>query len=47
LGAWSDKEYNDWSGVEELKHLPDDAWHSNVDKLVLSMAAKYGTGVKT
>jgi hypothetical protein len=47
LGSWSDKQYNDWSGVEELTNLPDDAWHRNVDKLVLELAAKQGDIVKT
>jgi hypothetical protein len=47
LGSWSDKQYNDWEGIEELTQLPDDAWHSNVDKLVLNVTAKHGAMVKT
>lgn len=35
LGIHSDKEYNDWSGVSELVNLPDEAFHRNVDKIVL------------
>lgn len=35
MGEHSDKIYNDWSGVEELTNLPDEAFHRNVDKIVL------------
>ncbi|KAK5159270.1 hypothetical protein LTS14_002412 [Recurvomyces mirabilis] len=47
LGEHDDKEYNDWSGVEELTHLPDSAFHRNVDKIVLETAEKHGDVVKT
>ena len=47
LGEWTDKEYNDWSGVEELTHLPNDAFHRNVDRIVLEAGEKEGDGVKT
>lgn len=46
LGEWSDKEYNDWAGVKELTSLPDHAFHRNVDKIVLSAAAKHSDHVK-
>jgi hypothetical protein len=36
LGEWSGREYNDWTAVEDLTGLPDDAFHRNVDKFVLS-----------
>ena len=47
LGEWSDKEYNDWTGVEELTSLPDSAFHRNVDKVVLEAGNKYGDVIKT
>ena len=47
LGEWETKEWNDWSGVEDLTHLPDDAFHRNVDKIVLETGTKHGDVVKT
>ncbi|KIW75406.1 hypothetical protein Z517_10147 [Fonsecaea pedrosoi CBS 271.37] len=47
LGEWSTKEYNDLSGVDELTHLPDEAFHRNVDKIVLEAGTKYADRVKT
>ncbi|KAF2704535.1 NAD(P)-binding protein [Pleomassaria siparia CBS 279.74] len=47
LGEHDDKEYNDWSGVSDLVNLPDEAFHRNVDTLVLDAANKYGDRVKT
>jgi len=47
LGEWSTKEYNDLSGVDELTHLPDDAFHRNIDKIVLEVGTKYADRVKT
>ncbi|KAM0708378.1 hypothetical protein Q7P35_005029 [Cladosporium inversicolor] len=47
LGEWSEKEYNDWTGVEELTTLPDSAFHRNVDKVVLEAGTKYADVVKT
>jgi nucleoside-diphosphate-sugar epimerase len=47
LGEWSDKVYNDWSGIEELTNLPDDAFHRNVDKVVLEAGEKHAASVKT
>lgn len=46
-GEWSDKQYNDWEGVEELTNLPDQAFHRNVDKLVLEAGTKYSDVIKT
>lgn len=46
LGEWSEKEYNDWSGVQELVTLPDHAFHRHVDKLVLTAAADHFAKVK-
>lgn len=36
LGEWSEREYNDWTAVQHLTDLPKDAFHKNVDDLVLS-----------
>jgi hypothetical protein len=36
LGEHSEREYNDWIAVQDLTGLPDDAFHKNVDDLVLS-----------
>jgi hypothetical protein len=47
LGEWSEKEYNDWTGVEEITNLPDHAFHRNVDKVVLEAGTKYADAVKT
>ncbi len=46
-GQWSDKEYNDWDGVGELTSLPDDAFHRNVDKLVLKAGMEHSDVLKT
>ncbi|KAF2225998.1 hypothetical protein BDZ85DRAFT_279657 [Elsinoe ampelina] len=47
LGHHSDKEYNDGDKVEELTTLPDEAFHRNVDKLVLGTGTKHQDSVKT
>ena len=47
LGKWSEKQYNDVSGIEELINLPDEAFHRNVDKVVLKAGTKHGDVVKT
>lgn len=47
LGKKTDKEYNDLTGVEELTSLPDEAFHRNVDKIVLETGAKNTDAVKT
>jgi len=47
LGEWSDTEYNDWSRVEDLTNLPDEAFHRNVDKIVLEAGTTHGDVVKT
>ena len=47
LGENSDHVYNDWDGVEELTNLPDEAFHRNVDKIVLEAGTKNGDSVKT
>lgn len=33
--------------MDELKSLPDDAFHRNVDKIVIEAGEKYGDTVKT
>jgi hypothetical protein len=35
LGEWSEREYNDWKAVQDLVDLPKDAFHKNVDEVVL------------
>lgn len=47
LGEHSDKQYNDWSGVKDLVTLPDDAFHRNVDVLVLEAGERHKDTVKT
>lgn len=47
LGKWSDKQYNDLGGVDELTSLPDEAFHRNVDKLVVETGINHGDVVKT
>lgn len=47
LGKWSEKQYNDLSSVDELTSLPDEAFHRNVDKLVIETGIKHGDVVKT
>lgn len=47
LGQKSEKVYNDWTGVEELVNLPDDAFHRNVDKLVIDTGKNNADVVKT
>jgi hypothetical protein len=50
LGTWSEKQFDDLTeeGVHELTHLPDEAWHRNVDKIVLAAGSKYADqGVRT
>ncbi|KAK3067776.1 hypothetical protein LTR53_015137 [Teratosphaeriaceae sp. CCFEE 6253] len=47
LGEWSDKQYNDWSGVHELTHLPEKAMHRNVDKIVLDAGTERAARIKT
>jgi hypothetical protein len=44
LGEWSERQYNDWAAVEELTTLPEDAFHKNVDDIVLSSGS---SSVKT
>jgi hypothetical protein len=36
LGEWSEREYNDWTAVQDLTGLPSDAFHKNVDDIVLT-----------
>ena len=47
LGSHSDRQYNDLEGVHELTDLPADAFHRNVDEIVLETAQKHGDAVKT
>lgn len=47
LGSHSDREYNDLQGISELTSLPDDAFHRNVDKIVLEAGEKHGNVLRT
>lgn len=46
-GELSEKVYNDLDGVEELTNLPDDAFHRNVDKVVLAAGTTHAETTKT
>lgn len=47
VGVYSDKLYNDWDGVQEVTSLPDDAFHRNVDIIVLEAGKKHSDVLKT
>jgi nucleoside-diphosphate-sugar epimerase len=47
LGTHTDKVYDDYKDVNEIVHLPDDAIHRNVDKIVLSAGTQNADSVKT
>ncbi|PNS20981.1 hypothetical protein CAC42_3318 [Sphaceloma murrayae] len=47
LGESSDKIYNDLDGIDELTSLPDEAFHRNVDKVVIEAGTKHGDVIKT
>ena len=47
LGKRSEKQYNDLTGIEELTHLPNEAFHRNVDTIVLETGIKHADSVKT
>jgi nucleoside-diphosphate-sugar epimerase len=47
FGEWDGREFNDYSGVRELTTLPDDAFHRNVDKVVLEAGTRHGDVIKT
>ncbi|KAF4764519.1 hypothetical protein HAV15_000874 [Penicillium sp. str.  len=40
------KEYNDWEGVSELVNLPSDAFHRNVDEIILAAGQQNPASVK-
>lgn len=47
LGEHDEKEYNDWTAVSDLINLPDEAFHKNVDALVLTASKENADSVKT
>ncbi|KAI8634833.1 hypothetical protein F5Y19DRAFT_469883 [Xylariaceae sp. FL1651] len=47
LGELSEKIFNDLDGVSELTSLPDDAFHRNVDKIVLECGTQHPDVVRT
>lgn len=40
------KQYNDWEGVSELVNLPSDAFHRNVDEIILGTGLQNSASVK-
>ncbi|KAK3203186.1 hypothetical protein GRF29_112g454745 [Pseudopithomyces chartarum] len=47
LGENSDKLFNDLEGVDELVNLPSEAFHRNVDEIVLNSGTQHADSVKT
>ena len=47
LGRADEKQYDDLSGVEELTGLPSEAFHRNIDEIVIDTGVKHGDSVKT
>ncbi|KAJ5165309.1 uncharacterized protein N7500_007139 [Penicillium coprophilum] len=45
-GSERPKEYNDWEGVSELVNLPADAFHRNVDEIILGAGQQNPASVK-
>ncbi|KAJ5223528.1 hypothetical protein N7468_008070 [Penicillium chermesinum] len=41
------KEYNDWEGVSELINLPADAFHRNVDEIIINAGKENPSSVRT
>jgi nucleoside-diphosphate-sugar epimerase len=41
------KEYNDWEGVSELLNLPSDAFHRNVDEIIINAGKRDPSSVHT
>ncbi|KAF1987611.1 NAD(P)-binding protein [Aulographum hederae CBS 113979] len=46
-GTSAEKVYDDWDGIKQCITLPDQAWHRNVDKIVLAGPEKSCGAVKT
>lgn len=48
VGRALDKVYDDWDGIKDVTvNMPDDAWHRNVDKIILAAGDKSGGKIKT
>jgi nucleoside-diphosphate-sugar epimerase len=47
FGEYSDKIFDDYSGVEELTTLPAAAFHRNVDEIVLNTGTRHADSVRT
>jgi nucleoside-diphosphate-sugar epimerase len=39
-GVEGSKVYDDWDGIDKVTSLPDQAWHRNVDKIVLAASTE-------
>ena len=46
-GEPSAKVYDDWDGIEEITSLPEDAFHRNVDKVILEGSKEYPAKLRT
>jgi len=46
-GIGRPKEYNDWEGVSELLNLPSDAFHRNVDEIIIAAGKRDPSSVHT
>lgn len=46
-GVERPKEYNDWEGVSELVNLPADAFHRNVDEIIIGAGQRDPSSVRT
>ncbi|KAJ5689066.1 hypothetical protein N7462_003458 [Penicillium macrosclerotiorum] len=47
FGIERPKEYNDWEGVSELLNLPEDAFHRNVDEIIINAGQRDPSSVHT
>lgn len=47
MGRWSERQYDDLEGVGDLTSLPDDAFHRNVDRIVIGAGVESGGAVRT
>jgi NAD dependent epimerase/dehydratase family len=46
-GTSATKVYDDWDGIGTVTSLPDQAWHRNVDKIVLAAPSESNGAIKT
>lgn len=46
-GESSDKVFNDWEGIDELVNLPHEAFHRDIDEVVIGCGTEHASAVKT